>query len=80
MSTERRWTEVRTAKDITPEIEAIFEDYAQGWPEASVMELIERVEHSSAPQADGTYLDFGGSSSTPAIRKIRKIVKDARSS
>lgn len=80
MSTEKRWTEIRTAKDVTPEIEAIFTDFAQGWPEATTMDLIERVEYNGGALADGTYPDFGGSASTPAIRKIRKIVKDARSS
>lgn len=77
MSTDRRYTEFRTAKDITPEIEAIFEDYAQGWPEASVMDLIDRVERGF-PLNDGTYADFGTASSSPAITKIRKIVRAAR--
>lgn len=78
MSTEKRWTEIRAAKDVTPEIEEVFVDFAQGWPKDTTMDLIERVENSG-PQADGTYLDFGTATSTPAIRKIRKIVKDARS-
>lgn len=78
MSIEKRWTGVRTAKDVTPEIEETFADYAQRWPEATTMDLIERIESRYGTLADGTYPDFGSAASTPAIRKIRKIVKDAR--
>ena len=77
MSTDRRYTEFRTAKDITPEVEKIVEDYAQGWPEASVMDIIDRIERGTSLE-NGTYADFGSQSSSPAITRVRKIVREAR--
>ncbi len=77
MSTDRKYTEIRTAKDITPEIEALVEDYAQGWPEAPAMDIIDRIERGGALD-NGTYADFGSASSSGAITKVRKIVREAR--
>lgn len=74
--TDNRYTEINTAADITPEMEEVFADYAQSWPEATVLDLIERFESGSL--ADGSYPDFGPVNNSPAIRKVRKIVKEAR--
>lgn len=77
MTTDRTYTEIRTAADITPEIETLVEDYAQGWPEASAMDIIDRIERGGALD-NGTYADFGPDSSGPAISKVRRIVREAR--
>ena len=77
MSSDRKYTEILKSSDITPEIETIIEDYAQGWISESAIDIIDRIEHGG-PLSDGTYADFGTRYSSPAITKARKIVREAR--
>lgn len=70
------YTEILTAADVTDEITEMVEDCATGWPDATTGDILERVEGYTL--SDGTSPDFGGSADSPAIRKVRRIIREAR--
>lgn len=67
---------ILTKADVTPEIEDMISDVATGWPDASLSDILERVE--SYKLTDGSHPDFGPKASSPAITFARKIAREAR--
>lgn len=75
---EERWTEVRTAADVTEEILELLMDEAEAqglgghgpieWED--VLDPVEGLE-----LRDGSRIDFGSSLDSPAIRKIKREVR-----
>ena len=70
------YTEILVAADVTDEITEMVEDCAAGWPDATTTDILERIEGYTLN--DGTSPDFGGSTDSPAIRKVQRIVREAR--
>lgn len=73
---DETYTKIHHKADVTEELEAMIADVAVGWPDASVSDVIERIE--SYRLNDGTHPDFGPKADSPAIRYARKIAREAR--
>ena len=76
---DKRYTEVREAKDVTPEVMAIAE-YATEFYEDRIEweDVWDRMDGSTL--ADGSVLDMGGSSDSAAMRTIKRRINASRQS
>lgn len=73
------YTEVRTADDVTDEIIEIVMSVVDGWYQTGPIDwedLLDRVDGNEL--ADGTMIDFGDSLDSPAIRKVKRVVRQQR--
>jgi hypothetical protein len=66
---------IRTAEDITEPLIDVIETVFEGWyadePRIDWLAFLERVEIMG-------HVDFGSSMDSPAIKAVKKIVKDLR--
>lgn len=79
MSSEARWTEVRTVADITDEVREIVQSTVEGWYPSGRIEwndLWDRIE--SVPLDDGTKPSLPGDLSSPVFKELKKIAKEAQ--
>lgn len=76
MRSETQWHEIRTAADITPQMRKHIESEAVGFPDKTTLDIVDSMER--VPEPDGRFLDFGTTINTPAITKVRRIIRDAR--
>jgi hypothetical protein len=80
MTSDNVWTEIRTAADVTPEILDLAEHIEAGWWSGDARidwgEFVDRMD--GARLKDGTRLDVGADLDSPAIRKIKKHIRDLR--
>jgi hypothetical protein len=73
MSTETQWREIRTHADalaIRPQIEAAYDWLAASRERITMVDLLDRLEY------DDPTLDFGTTLDTPAVRRIRLIMRE----
>ena len=77
---DHTYTAVREAADVTDEILAIAESIEEGWYGGGARidwdDLVNRLDGSALK--DGTRVDMGGRTDTPAIRKIQRHIRAQR--
>lgn len=77
--TEKKYTKVVAAKDVTEEIIDIVLDVVEGWYSEGRIDwedVWDRAE--GADLEDGTELDFGADLDSPAMREIKKRIRALR--
>lgn len=76
---ERQYTEITSADDVTEEVLEMVRNIESGWyldRRIDWEDVWDRLEGSLL--ADGTYIDLGPETSTPAMRKIKRVINEER--
>lgn len=79
MATHAEYTVPRTAADVTDEILRVAEEVESGWFSDGPIDwedFLDRMDGSTL--ADGTHLDMGGETDSPAIRRIQRHIRNLR--
>ena len=77
--TDIRYTEIRSADDVTDEVIEIVLSVVDGWYQTGRIDwedLLDRVDGNEL--ADGSKIDFGCDMLSEAIRKVKTIVQNHR--
>jgi len=74
----KTYTKIYEAADVTEEILAHAEETEEWFADERIdwEDFVDRMD--SKPLADGTYIDMGSQMGSPAIKKIRKYIRDLR--
>lgn len=76
---DRKYTEVTAAAQATDEIQEIADDVIEGWYNDGPIDWADVWDRMDGTRLDdGTYLDLGTQSDSPAMRKIQRKVRADR--
>lgn len=76
--TEKQYTTIIEVSDVTEEV-LDAADYAEEWFVDEPIDWEDFLKYMESRQlSDGTWIDMGNSMDSPAIRKIKRHIRDLR--
>ena len=74
-----KYTLILTAESVTDEVMKIVFDVVDGWYQSSRIDWEDVIDRADDTELeDGTRIDFGESMMSPAITKIKRLVREHR--
>lgn len=80
MAADKKWVAIRTAEDVTQEIAEAAYQIVDGWYQSGRIDwndVLDRLDGTEL--SNGSQVDLGDDSNSPAIREIKARVRKMRS-